>query len=144
MRIGRFTVGETMIVGFGSLLFVDSFLPWFRLCVEFLGTGSCASASGWSNALSLLAVLVAVAMVAQVIAGRYAPGALSSLGTLRWGTIHLVAGAVSFGLIALQVAVGDDGIPRAYGAYAGLVLGAGLAAGGLLRSRERDVAEVPR
>jgi hypothetical protein len=122
MRIGKFTLGEAMIVGFGSLLFIDSFLPWFRICVSFLGTASCGSVSGWSNALSLLGILVAVAMVAQVVADKYAPSALPRPGTLSWGKVQLLAGAFSFGLIALQVAVGDDGVPRAFGAYLGLVL----------------------
>jgi len=138
MRIGRFTLGEALIVAFGSLLFIDSFLPWFRICFSFLGTGSCGSVSGWSNALSLLGILVAVAMVAQVVVDKLRPGALPSPGMLSWGRVQLFAGAVSFGLIALQVAVGVDGVPRAFGAYLGLVFVTGLAAGGLRRSRERD------
>jgi hypothetical protein len=136
--LNRLTLGARIIALSGLLLFIDSFIPWFRACVDlgaFGGGKVCGSHNAWNNVLSLLAVLIALAMVVLVIM-EAAGNTLPPVGSLSWGQIYLIAGGVTAVFVILQVIIGDDGVSRSVGAYLGIVLAAALAYGGFLRSRE--------
>ena len=60
MDIGKLSPGERIIGGAGLVLFVDSFLPWFRFGRAHANRG------GWHNPLSTLAILIALAPVAGI------------------------------------------------------------------------------
>jgi hypothetical protein len=144
MDIGKLSRGERIIAGAGILLFVDSFLPWFRYCAPFgylhlRGVGdTCISHTGWSNALSALAFLVAIAMVVQIAVHHFSTARLAAPGGMSWGQAHLFAGFAVLALVILQFLAGDSPMHRAFGVYVGLVCAAGLAYGGMVRSREPE------
>lgn len=145
MNLNRLTLGGRIVALAGLLLFIDSFLPWFRVCVDLgaFGGNRCASHSGWDNVLSLLATLLAIALVA-LIALELSGTVLPPLGgSITWKQIQLGVGAVILLFVALQVIVGDDGAPRYIGAWLGLVIAAGLAYGTFLRSRESETRLTP-
>jgi hypothetical protein len=136
--LNRLTLGGRIIALSGLLLFIDSFLPWFRRCADFssLGGGKiCASHNAWNNVLSLLGVLIALAMVVLVIM-ELAGNTLPAVGALTWGQIMMIAGAVAAFFVILQVLIGDSGVSRSIGAYLGIVFGLALAYGGFLRMRD--------
>lgn len=144
MNLNRLSTGGRLIVAAGLLLFIDSFLPWFRACVDLGGLLGgeggevCGDAhTGWSNALSLLGILLAVAM-AVVVVLQASGTALPALGSLSWSQVMLGAGVLSALLIVLQLIVGDSPGERAYGAWIGAVLALLLLAGAVLYSREAD------
>jgi hypothetical protein len=136
MDLNKLTPSEKIIGAAGILLFIDSFLPWFRFSVF----GASATQSGWSNVFSLLAVLVAVVMVAQIILSKFTAVDLPNLGNLSWGQVHLFAGVGVLALVVLQFLIGDSPYGRAFGIYIGILLSAGLAYGGFMRSREPEAA----
>lgn len=148
MDIGKLSPGERIIAGAGVALVVDSFLPWFRYCLAIGNVGMlrihqpCASRTAWANTLSVLALLLAIAMVAQVAVHHFSTVRLSSPGTMSWGQAHLFAGFAVLALVVLQSLAGYHpfGISwhRAFGIYVGLVCAAGLAYGGMVRSREPE------
>jgi len=145
-EIRRLTAAELTVVAAAVLLFVDSFLPWFRYCVsiEILGLDKCASTSAWDGALSLLAVLVAAAMAAQILAVRFGGVQMAAPGTLTWGQLQMAAGAVVLGLVVLQLIIGKSPGQRWIGLYAALVLAAALLYGALRqRSTPEPVAPPP-
>jgi hypothetical protein len=136
--LNRLTLGGRIIALSGLLLFIDSFLPWFRRCADFssLGGGKiCASHNGWNNALSLLGVLIALALVVLVVL-EAAGNALPAVGTVTWGQITMGAAAVAAFFVILQVIIGDSGVSRSVGAYLGVVFALALAYGGFLRMRD--------
>jgi hypothetical protein len=148
MDIGKLSRGERIIGGAGVLLFADSFLPWFRYCLAIGNVGvlsihqPCASRGAWTNTLSVLALLVAIAMVAQIGVHHFSTARMSAPGTMSWGQAHLFAGFAVLALVVLQSLAGYHpyGISwhRAFGIYVGLVCAAGLAYGGMVRSREPE------
>lgn len=137
MNLNRLTLGGRIVAIAGLLLFVDSLLPWFRACVNFGAFGGkvCGSHNGWDNALSLIATLLAIALVVLVVLDL-AGTTLPPLGTISWGMIQLGVAALAALFVLLQVIVGDHGVSRSFGAYIGIVLAAALVYGAYLRSRE--------
>jgi hypothetical protein len=147
VNLNRLTLGARIVALGGLLLFIDSFLPWFKACADLTALGGrkvcLGSHNGWDNALSLLGVLLAIALVAVVVA-EAAGAALPPLGNITWGQVQLAAGALVLLFVGLQVIIGDHGVTRSYGAYLGLVIAAGLAYGTFLRSREGQSPQIPR
>lgn len=140
VRLDDVTTGERVIVIAGTLLFFDSFLPWFRTCFSFFGSTTCPDHGAWSNVFSALAVLIAMVMVAQVVVRHVSTHEMRRPGNLTWGQAHVYAGALTLALVILQLLVGDDPLGRSYGLFAGLVLAGALAYGGYLRSQEPEPA----
>ena len=138
MDIGKLSPGERIIAGAGILLFVDSFLPWFRFCIGALVFRACAHHSAWANPLSALAVLIAIAMVVQIAVRHYSSARMAAPGAMTWGQVHLFAGFAVLALVILQFLAGDSPMHRAFGIFVGLVCAAGLAYGGMVRSREPE------
>ncbi|HEX9343949.1 MAG TPA: hypothetical protein VF995_10085 [Actinomycetota bacterium] len=138
MEIGKLSPAERIIALFGVLLLIDSFIPWFRICISFLTISRCGSHNAWDKGLSLIAVLLAVLMVAQIAATRFASVKLPNLGSLTWGQVHLIAGVAVLVLVLLQFIVGDSGVHRYFGIYLGILFSLGLAYGALQRSREPE------
>jgi len=138
MDIGKLSRGERIIGGAGVLLFVDSLLPWFRFCIGGVVFRACAHHNGWSNALSSLALLIAIAMVVQIGVHHFSTARMSAPGTMSWGQVHLFAGFAVLALVVLQFLAGDSPMHRAFGSYVGLVCAAGMAYGGMVRSREPE------
>ncbi len=142
MNLNRLTMGGRVVAVAGMLLFIDSLLPWFRLCAsDLIGisvpgiSNTCVSQTAWSNWASLLAVLVTIAMLVQ-IGLELASVQLPTPGTFSWAQVQLAAAALVLLLVVIQIAVGDSPGRRYLGAWLGLVFAAGLLYGAVLRSRE--------
>lgn len=137
MNLNRLTLGGRVVAVAGLLLFIDSFLPWFRVCGSIISYEGCfTTANGWDNWASLLAVLVTIAMLVQL--GLELAGTdLRPPGTFTWAQVQLAAAGLVALLVLIQVAAGDgSGTTRSVGAWLGLVFAAGLVYGAVLRSRE--------
>jgi hypothetical protein len=147
VNLNRLTLGGRIVAISGLLLFIDSLIPWFRFCVDFsvLGAGGtrCASHSGWANALSLIAILLAIALVVQ-LALELSGTDLPALGNVTWAQVQLAGSGLVLLLVLLQVLVGDDGLSRYVGAYLGLVIAAAMLYGAVLRYREPATPLPPR
>ncbi len=140
-KINELSLGQKIIGGAGILLLIDSFLPWFK---KDYGAGSFAGTytkNGWGSFVSLLAILIAIALVAFVLVRALADVNLpDKLGNMGWGQVQLIAAAVSLALIVLQLLIGKKvsivTLDRAYGIYVGLVLAAAMTYGAFLTSKD--------
>ena len=142
MDLSKLSPAERIIAGCGAALLILSVFPWF-------GFGESPfeiRQDGWDNPLTLLAVVIGVVMAAQVIAARMTKAKMPP--KVKWGQVHLVLGAVAFGLVLLQYILGDEynalglsvDLQRKAGLFLGLIASAGLAYGGFRKSREPENA----
>jgi hypothetical protein len=136
LRLSSLTTGERVVLTAGAVLLVVSFLPWF---------GRSPAQTGWANLPSRLAVLAGAAMVLQVLVWRLAGGGADTTSA-AWGLVHLILGLTALALVVVQLLLGDERVisqvsvrlDRRPGIFLGLMAAAGLACGGLLRSRETE------
>jgi hypothetical protein len=136
----QLTTGGMIVAGTGVALLLDSFLPWHRVCFEFLNNKTCGSENAWGTPFSLLATLLTVALVAEVVAVQMFEQTLPPVGTFPWTQVRLVVAGAVLALVVLQLIVGDGGVGRSYGIFIGLILAAGLLYGTLTRNKETEPA----
>ncbi len=147
-RFGALSIGEKVIIIAGALFFIDGFLPWFDYDIADLGGPSRSGWSGDFSFLSIIAILAAVAMVAQIVVARFTDVQLPALPQgLTWPRVHLgLAGYVAFAVV-IRLIVGESVGPldadMAFGLWIAVVLAAALAAGGFLMFREEEQAAGP-
>ena len=142
MDLRKLSPAERIIAGCGAALLVLSIFPWFGWALGPIELRHDA----WDNPLTLAAVVIGVVMAAQVIAARSTKTQVPS--KVKWGQVHLVLGAVAFGLVALQYLLGDEfrlggdsvDLERKAGVFLGLLASAGLAYGGFRKSKEPEGA----
>ena len=142
-KFGALGIGEKIIIIAGALFVIDGFLPWFDYDV----VGG-PSRSGWSgdfSFLSILAILAALVMVAQIVVARFTEVQLPALPQgLTWPRVHLgLGGYVAFAVV-IRLIVGESVGPidadMAFGLWIAVILAAALAAGGFLLFREEEAA----
>jgi hypothetical protein len=138
-----------IVAGSGGVFFLNSFLPWHRGCVEFFNQKTCNSESAWGTPFSIIAVLLAVAVVAEVVAVQMFDQRLPAVGTFAWSQIRLVVTGAILALVVLQLLVGDDGggggivkvdVDPSFGLFIGLALAAGMIFGTFGRNKESEPA----
>lgn len=128
------TADKILLLG-GIVFVVDGFLPWQRVCFDFLGVSECASAKIWEgngSFLGWIAMLFAVVLVIWSALGAMGnapdvgiPAAKVS-GYLGLGAF--VAGVLKF-ILVITNEIG-------FGAFVGLVLAIALAYGGWMKLQE--------
>ncbi len=132
-------LGERIIIIAAPLFFIDGFLPWFDY--DFVGGPSRSGWSGDFSFLSIIAILAAVVMVAQIVVARFTDVQLPALPQgLTWPRVHLgLAGYVAFAVV-IRLIVGEStggfDADIAFGLWIAVILAAALAAGGFLMFRE--------
>jgi hypothetical protein len=135
----RVSTGSKILLVTGLLLFIDLFLPWQRVCVDFGGFGGgCASA----NAFSGLGILVALLVIALLVwEGLLIAGVNINMGTTSPALISAVlAGATALFTIILFLTRLSE---VSYGAFIGLILALVLAYGAYVRFNESKVTTPP-
>lgn len=139
MDLNKLSKGERIVLIAGVLLIIDLlFLPWHRIKIgSVLGvdvpsverTGVQSPNGGYG----VLALIVVIVMVAQIIAAKFTNAKLPN-PPVPWERVHLIAGAVVAGLLILKLLVETDFL--GIGAWLGVLLGAAVAYGGFMISKE--------
>jgi hypothetical protein len=133
----KLEVSDYVIGGSALVFLIAMFLPWEG--IDFAGFGS-ASNSGWDYFLSgILVLLVALAMVAQVVIDKVVDGV--DLPEAPWGIILLAAGGFCAVVVILRVIIpANEGnsfasvdLDRKYGVFIAAIAAIGLAVGGFLK-----------
>lgn len=138
----KLSTADKILLGGSLLMFIDTFLPWQRVCIKFLGVGGCASANAWGGSGSFAGVLLGLFTIAlligeiMIVAGVAMPPNIP-VSTLMAG---LTAGTVLFALIKFLLVIGNQG---SYGAWIGLILALVIAYGGYMKMQEAKVVSPP-
>jgi hypothetical protein len=131
----KLTPGEMTTAISGVVLLVFSFFHWYSVDLGPFGT---YSRNGWQSPdafFSIVAIILGVVLAAHVIVEKLEAIDLPErLGSVGWGLVHLIGGAVAFVFVLLKWVMNTD--YTAFGLYVGLLASLGLLVGGYLMSKE--------
>jgi hypothetical protein len=140
-RFQKLALGEKIILVAAPLLFIDTFLPWYKVSYDLgvLGSGS-VSRSGWQSPgsiWSILAMLMGLVMAGVVVAMRFGNVQMPALPAgVTWARVQLGLGVAAAVFILLKIV--DESSHMSFGFFLGIILVAALCAGGgLLFQAER-------
>ena len=144
--LSSYDTADKLVAGSGLLLFIASFLPWFRYSVDGAGIfrDTSSTRNGWGVAFIWggLPVLLGLALAAAIIA--------TESGFLRrpdlpitWGEVQLGASGVVATLVVLKLLTGERRgvyeVSRSFGLYLAAVAALAMAAGCFVRFQQERV-----
>jgi hypothetical protein len=136
--LNKLTMPEKVISVSAIVMFIASFLPWFK--IDFLGTS--VTGNGWDVGFLWggIPAILGLVMLAHVAISKFAPD--TKLPDLPWPRVHMIAGIVAGAIVVLKLLIGHSEIgvdfDRAFGLFLAALAGIGLAAGGFLYKKEAD------
>ncbi|MFN8035083.1 MAG: hypothetical protein U0V73_04050 [Acidimicrobiia bacterium] len=135
-KLKELSLGEKIVAAAGILLLIFSFFSWYSVDLGGFGT---YSRNGWQSPGSfwgIIAILLGIVMAAQVIVDKLGLAQLpDKLGSVGWGTIHLIGGVVAFVFVIIKFL--NESSHTSFGFYLGIIAAAGLAFGGFTIAKER-------
>lgn len=142
MDLSKLSTSDKVIAGSGIVLFIASFLPWFK--VEAFGFS--ATANGWDVGFIWAGLPALIGLLAAGIV------LATKLGTMEMprmqvstGQAMLIAGAIAAFFVVLKLLMGEDGpVDRAWGLFVATIAALGLLAGGYLAFQEEKSGTGPR
>jgi hypothetical protein len=146
MDLSKLTTADKVIAASGILLFIASFLEWFKYSIPSttvqgitVGGGNVYSESGWDRFFTGgLPALIALALVGYVVVTRFLDGV--ELPDAPWPIIILSAGGLAAILVVLRLLIGADksgvDLDRSYGLFIAAVAAIGLGVGSFLKFQE--------
>ena len=132
-KINELSTGEKLIGGGGILLFIASFLPWYKVTVSIGDFSASASANGWEAPgaiFSILAVIIGVVLAVAAVGPKLGNMQLPNLGSVTWGQAFVGGGAAALALVIIKFL--NESSSLSYGFYLGFIAALALAAGGYM------------
>jgi len=143
MDLNKLTTGDKVIGGSGIVLFIFSFLPWFKYDGGFVTV----TQSGWHFFFTgIIPVLLGLVMIAWIVATKLADVDLPELPVPE-GLLLLGMGALAAVLVILRLLIGGDDagtdlLDRTIWLFIAVLAAIGLAGGAFVRFQE-DGGELP-
>ena len=136
MDLSKLSKSDQLVAGGGLVLFIASFLPWFK--VEVFGFSE--TGNGWDVGFFWggIPALLGLAAAAAVLANKLKDVELPEL-PISWGQAFLAAGAVSAAIVVLKLIIGEDPsevVDRSWGLFLATIAALAFAAGGYLKFQE--------
>jgi hypothetical protein len=128
----------------GILLLIDSFLPWQKVCVEFLGQGACASASAWGGNGSWAGLIMGILLIVLILfeVSKLANMSMELPIAPTKAAAYLGFAVVVFGLLKFIIVLTSD-VSAAFGAWLGVILLAALGYASFLYLKAEETAVAP-
>ena len=141
-RFMALSLGAKIVLIAGVVLFIDGFLPWYRVSFEIFGESVSASRSGWESPgaiWSILAIIIGLAMAVLVVLKDLTDVEIpDNVGGLSWPKIFLGAGVAALLLVVIKFI--NESSHLGFGFYLGILAAIALAAAGFLMYREEAAA----
>lgn len=136
----RISTADKILLGGSLLMFIDTFLPWQRVCIGILGI--CPSANAWGGNGSFAGVLLGLFTIALLIGEILLVAGVAMPPNIPTSTVlaGLTLGTVLFAVIKFLIVIGKSG---SYGAWIGLVLAIVIAYGGYMKMQETRATSAP-
>lgn len=141
MDLKKLSLGDQIIGGSGIVLFIASFLTWFKIDLGVITV----NASGWDVGFlwGRFPTLIGLLMVAYVAIRAFAPQVKLPDLPLPWGQVLFIAGCVCAALVVLKLLIGEDGWSRGFGLIISALAAIGLAVGGYFKWKEPTTPSAP-
>jgi hypothetical protein len=135
--LSKLTTSDKVIAGSGIVLFIASFLPWFKAEAG----GFEVSGNGWDVGFIWAGLPAILGLLAAAAVLLKANGTELPTLPVSWGQAFLAAGAISAFFVILKLLIGEDSgfgieVSRAWGIFVATIAAAGLAYGGFLKFQE--------
>ena len=141
--LNKLTIGDR-VVGISAIVFlIAMFLPWYGLSDEF---DVDASRNGFDYFFfGWIPLLLALAMLAQILVSRFTTTEMPKVGSLTWGQIHLILGGLAALLVLLRLLITDNveafgvdlgDLDRKFGLFIAMLAALGLVAGAFLKMQD--------
>jgi len=138
MDLSKLTKGDRIVVASAILLVLDLLLiPWYSLTVVGVVTVSLKGVDSPDSFLGVLALLVALAMAAQVILSRFTEVKIPDIG-IPWARVHFLGGLAVVIMLALKFILHTQFL--SIGSYLAILFGIALAVGGFTMQKESTTA----
>jgi hypothetical protein len=141
-RFMALSVGAKIILVAGVVLFIDGFLPWYKVSFQIFGESVSASRNGWESPgaiWSVLAVLVGLAMAVLVVLKDLTDVQIpDNVGGVSWPRIFLGGGLAT--LLLLVIKFLNESSHLGFGFYLGFLAAIALAVAGFMMFREESTA----
>jgi hypothetical protein len=133
--LSKLTTADKVIAGAGIVLFISSFLAWFK--VEAFGYS--ATANGWDVGFFWggIPALLGLAAAIVVLVNKLTDADLPDL-PVPWSQALFGAGALSAVIVVLKLLTGYHSVDRAFGLFLATLAALAFAAGGFLKMQEGD------
>lgn len=139
----KLSTNEKIIAAAGALLLIASFLPWYSVKVNLFGVSKSFTANAWGepNALwSILAVLLGVAMAAQILVSKFSDAEIPKLGSLSWPEVHRIAGIAIAVLVLIKLL--SESSHLGFGFFIAIICAGALAYGGFMYAKDEPAPSV--
>ena len=144
MDLSKLNTSDKIIAGSGIVLFIASFLTWFKVTVDIGVAKASASGNGWDVGFFWGGIPALLGLLsAGIVLG-------TKLGTLKMpelpvstGQSMLIAGGVAAVIVVLKLLIGVDDhgigdVTRGIGIYLATLASLGLAYGGFMAYKEEQ------
>jgi hypothetical protein len=142
--MSKLSTADKILLGAGILFFIDTFLPWQRVCVEFLDVRQCGSASAWGGNGAIFGVLAGIFSILLIAwVGMQVAGVRLNLNlNMPPTTITAALGGlvVVFALLKFLLVIGNF---VGFAAFIGLLLAIALAYGAYMKWQESRAGYPP-
>jgi hypothetical protein len=146
----KLKTSDWLIGGGAIVLFIGSFLPWFKVSVSCAGVsfGGSATGNGWDVGFFWcgIPVILGLAMLAYVAIRAFSPDTSLPDLPITWGQALLGAGGIAAALILIKLIIGESGggtgfgcsvdVSRSFGLFLSFLAAAAMAGGAFLKFQE--------
>lgn len=147
--MSKMSMASKIIMGAGIVLFIDSFLQWQRVCVDFgpIGGGKhCGGLSAWGGSGSFFGLLMGLCVIA-LLAWEGINAAGKSVGiklpvSPSKASAYLGFGVVAFGVLKLLLVLTSEIKPSLFG-WLGLILILAVGYGAWMKFQEPESVMPP-
>ena len=140
--LSKMSTADKILLGAAFVFFIDTFLPWQRVCISFLGVSGCGSANAWTGSgawAGVLAGILSLLLLAWLVVGLLGlnldvgvPDSTVSAG--------LVGGTVLFGVLKFLLVIANHSF---IGAWLGILLLIALGYGAYMKMQEPKGTVLP-